>query len=351
VRVVVTGASGNIGTALLRRWHEAGDVEVLAVCRRPPWAVGRQPEAAYQAATWTALDVADPTAPQQLERLMRGADHVVHLAWRIQPGHDVHAMRAVNVRGSDHVLAAARTAGVPHLLLLSSVAAYAPRATDQPQDETARLGGVPGSPYSQHKAAVERLVDADEASGGTPALCRIRPPLVAQHDAAGELARFAVGWWVPAGSASGLPIPLPRGLIMQAVHADDVAQAVDLAVRSSATGAFNVGADEVLSAEEVAECLRASRALAVPPKLLRSAMALGFAARAQPLHPSWLDLALTAPMVSSERARRELGWVPQYSAKDALRTVADGLHQGAGTASHPLRPRRALTGRRLGRRG
>jgi nucleoside-diphosphate-sugar epimerase len=351
VRVVVTGASGNIGTALLRRWHEAGDVEVLAVCRRPPWAVGRQPEPAYQAATWTALDVADPAAPHQLEALMRGADHVVHLAWRIQPGHDVHAMRAVNVRGSDHVLASARTAGVPHLVHLSSVAAYGPRTTDEPQDESAPLGGVPGSPYSQHKAAVERLVDADEASGGVPTLCRMRPPLVSQHDAAGELARFAVGWWVPAGTASGLPIPLPRGLIMQAVHADDVAQAVDLAVRSSATGAFNVGAEEVLTGAEVARCLRGSGALEVPPRALRAAMGLGFALRAQPLHPSWLDLAMAAPMVTSERARRELGWMPQHSTRDALRALADGLHDTAGTASHPLRPRRALTGRRLGRRG
>jgi hypothetical protein len=56
-------------------------------------------------------------------------------------------------------------------------------------------------------------------------------------------------------------------------------------------------------------------------------------------------------MVTSERARRELGWVPQHSTRDALRALADGLHDTAGTASHPLRPRRALTGRRLGRRG
>ena len=74
VRIVITGASGNVGTALLRRLAGAGH-DLVGVCRRPPGLV-----APYDAATWHSLDLADDSAERELTEVFRGADAVVHLA-------------------------------------------------------------------------------------------------------------------------------------------------------------------------------------------------------------------------------------------------------------------------------
>ena len=82
MRVVITGASGNVGTALLRRLGP--EHEVVGVCRRPP--TGGPP---YAGVAWHALDLAGPDVEAALRPLMRGADAVVHLAWGFQPSPDL----------------------------------------------------------------------------------------------------------------------------------------------------------------------------------------------------------------------------------------------------------------------
>ena len=90
MRVVVLGASGNVGTALLRALEAEPAVdEVVAAARRPPdrWVSAKT--------AWRSLDiVADP-----LEPVLAGADAVVHLAWLIQPSRDREQTRAVTSAG------------------------------------------------------------------------------------------------------------------------------------------------------------------------------------------------------------------------------------------------------------
>jgi hypothetical protein len=50
-------------------------------------------------------------------------------------------------------------------------------------------------------------------------------------------------------------------------------------------------------------------------------------------------LATAAPLLSTERAERELGWRPRMDALTALAELIDGMARGAGTPSPPLRPR------------
>ena len=89
-----------------------------------------------------------------------GADAVVHLAWGFQPSHDLAYLEELGVGGTRRVLEAVTAASVPHLVHMSSLGAYSPRQGDHPVDESWARDGVPTSPYSQHKAAAERLLDA-----------------------------------------------------------------------------------------------------------------------------------------------------------------------------------------------
>jgi nucleoside-diphosphate-sugar epimerase len=154
MKVVVLGASGNAGTAVLRALEAEPEVQdIVAVARRPP-AEWPSPKT-----TWRSLDIAaDP-----LVALLRGADAVVHLAWLIQPARDQERCHAVNVGGSERVVAAVAEARVGALVHASSVGAYARGPKDRLVDESWPTGGTPSSFYARHKAAVERLLDRLEA--------------------------------------------------------------------------------------------------------------------------------------------------------------------------------------------
>ena len=106
MRVVVVGATGNVGTSLVRVLSEDDRVQsVLGVARR-------RPQLEVPKVEWATADVAE----DDLVGLFSGADAVVHLAWAIQPSRDEAALRRVNVEGSARVAAATIEAGVPALV-------------------------------------------------------------------------------------------------------------------------------------------------------------------------------------------------------------------------------------------
>jgi UDP-glucose 4-epimerase len=136
-----------------------------------------------------------------------------------------------------------------------------------------------------------------------------------------------------------LPIvPRTDRLAFQAVHADDVADAYRRVIAErDVRGAFNIAADPVLDAGELARVLGA-RPVPVPAGLLRRAAELTWRARLQPTDPGWIDLARGVPTMDTTRARTELGWSPARSAGDALLELLEGLGHGAGADTPPLDP-------------
>ena len=345
MRIVVTGLSGNLGTALLRRLFTAtgttapvgaGDHEVVGVCRRPP---SGEP---YQLAEWVGLDLASDEAQTRLWEVFQGADAVVHLAWDFQPSHRVEYLHKVAVEGTRAVLAAADAAGVPHLVHLSSLGAYSPGPKDRAVDESWPTEGIDSLAYSIEKVAAERLLDDDEAGSGRMLITRIRPALVVQGDAGSAILRYGTPAFLPGQALALLKLlPVDRDLVIQAVHSDDVADALVRVLDQRAGGAFNLAADPPLTRDRIAEALGA-RPVHLPRQVLRTATALGWRTHLQPLDPGWIDLAFAVPLLDSGRARRELGWEPRYDAVTALAELIAGMREQRGTASPVLRPRSVL---------
>jgi nucleoside-diphosphate-sugar epimerase len=131
---------------------------------------------------------------------------------------------------------------------------------------------------------------------------------------------------------------------MQAVHADDVADAYARVIRSDARGAFNVAAGPVLDPALAADVFRGVR-VRVPGSLLQGAAALTWALRLQPIDAGWVELALKAPLMSSDRIADELGWRPERDAVSALRELIDGMAERASADTPPLSGDPALPGR------
>ena len=190
MRIVVVGATGNVGTSVLQALGRDPAVEsILGLARR-------RATARYAKTEFASADVTrDDLIPH-----FTGADCVIHLAWLIQPSRDRSVLWETNVEGSSRVFAAVAEAGVPALVVASSIGVYSP-GPKRRVDESWPRDGIPTSWYSRQKAELERPRragrppasgadhEAGERGGGAAAL---RRPLLPER--AG-----------PTGTAASLP--------------------------------------------------------------------------------------------------------------------------------------------------
>ncbi|MEV4537507.1 NAD-dependent epimerase/dehydratase family protein [Asanoa sp. NPDC049518] len=339
MKVVVVGASGNVGSAVLSRLARESSVsEIVGVARRVPSPGAGAP---YDGVDWRSIDVDGPGVVGALTNAVRGATAVIHLAWQIQPSHDQARLRRTNVQGAANTAEAVVRAGVGTLVVASSVGAYAPGPKDRHVDESWPTTGVRWSTYSRDKVHVERLLDEVERREPGLRVIRMRPALTFQRAAASEIARLFIGPLAPLSLLGKGRLPVVPGgprLRVQGVHATDVADAYVRAVLAGAPGAFNVAADPVLDGPAVAARYH-GRVVPVPVPLLRAAAGVTWTARLQPVEPGWIDLAAGVPLLSSARATAELGWTPTVDALDALDELFVGMADRAGAPTAPLRER------------
>jgi UDP-glucose 4-epimerase len=328
VRVVVTGATGNVGTAVVDALAADDRVsEIVGIARRPP-------DTAPAKTRYVSADVAEDALVPHL----RGADALVHLAWMFQPTHRPEVTWAANAVGSARLFEAAAAAGVEAVVHASSVGAYSPGVG--PVDESWPTHSLPTAGYGREKAYVERVLDAFEAHQPDVRVVRMRPAFIFQRSSATEQRRIFAGPFLPNPllRRGRLPVvPWPSGLRFQALHARDVAEAYRLAVTTDARGAFNVAADPVIDHKVVGELLGAMT-VPVPGRAARSALTALWRLHVVPAEPALLDLVLSIPLLDTTRIRTELGWAPTVSSVEAMREVLAGMVDHAGGATPTLAP-------------
>ena len=331
MRVVVLGATGNVGTSVLRSLEGEERVEsILGLARR-------RPELRMPKVEWAEADIArDDLVPH-----FRGADAVVLLSWLIQPSRDLNKLWMINVEGSMRAARAVKEAGVPALLYASSIGAYSPGPKDRAVDESWPTGGVQTSYYSRQKAEVERRLDYFESQNPDVRVVRMRQALVFKSESAEGQRRLFGGPFFPSFLARPQfirMVPQIEDLRFQVVHSYDVGEAYRLALLREVSGAFNLAAEPVLDAQEMGRILNATP-VPVPARLARTGADLSWRLRLQPASVGWLDMALNLPIMDTTRASMELGWTPQRTAEDALLDLLKGLREGAGLDTPPLSPK------------
>lgn len=328
VRVVVVGATGNVGTSLVDALSQDPEVgSILGVARRlPSWTPAKT--------EWASADVVDA----DLVGLFRGADVVVHLAWLFQPTHRPLTTWQTNVVGGMRVFDAVARAGVPALVYASSVGAYSPGPKDRAVDESWPTNGWPTAAYTREKAYLERVLDSVELANPETRVVRLRPGFIFKRESASQQRRLFAGPLLPnrlvrAGTVPVVP-DLP-GLRFQALHSADAAEAYRLAALRPVRGAFNVAADPVVDARLLADCLRA-RIVRLPSRPLRAALSAAWQLHLVPASPYLFDAVLRVPIMDSARVKAELGWSPRHSSREAIEEFLRGLRESAGASTPPL---------------
>ncbi len=301
MRIAVTGAAGQLGTVVLRRLAvERGVTALRSLDLRPPAVASAKLE-------HVRADVRDPG----FARFLDGCDALVHLAFIVTGAPPRDVFDAINVGGSKNVFAAAAEVGIRHIVYTSSVAAYGVvHGHPRPIVETTPRVHQPSFPYSAAKWEVEAWLDGWEPAHPEIALARLRPSIVigapTVHAHGAMLARRAI---------VDVPAPLPL------VWDEDVAEAVALALRHGARGAFNVTAEPAATARQLAEACRL-RLIRVPRALITVGAQLGEWAKklglSDALDPAWLRISDVCMEMAADKARRELGWKPRCPTAQAV---------------------------------
>ncbi|TQK42610.1 nucleoside-diphosphate-sugar epimerase [Streptomyces sp. SLBN-118] len=333
LRVVVTGATGNVGTSVVRTLADADRIaSVLGLARRVP-------EMTASKTKWAAVDLAQDADTDRLTDLFAGADAVIHLAWRFQPTHGPVVTWRTNVLGSLRVFEAVAAAGVPALVHASSVGAYSPGPKTEPGvDESWPTHGWPDAAYCREKAYLERALDTYELQHPDIRVVRMRPGFLFKEGAASEQRRIFGGRFMPGPliRPALLPVvPALEGLRFQVLHTDDAAQAYLQAVLRDVRGAFNLAGVPPVDAEVLGELLQA-KVVRVPRQLVRAALSTAWGLHLAPASPHLFDAVLRLPLLDTSRAHSELDWQPTRSSTEAIEEFLRGVRQGSGEPTPPL---------------
>jgi UDP-glucose 4-epimerase len=326
MRIAVTGPTGDIGRALMRaleRSREVASIRALGRREIDPAAQG------WRKTTYLRGDVLDRAV---VDRLVDGADAVVHLAFAIMGAGGREGHR-INVEGSRNVFEAALQAGTKRLAYTSSVAAYGFHA-DNPEllTEDVAPRGTEAHAYSAEKASVERLLG--QMTAGAPIdLYVFRPCVVAGPDALlliENIPYVQLGERMPSAVRrllDNVPVLKPvipdNGVRFQLVHHDDVASALRAAALGRGKpGIYNIAGPGTLTARDLADDL-GWYSIPIPELAVDAAAEVAGRLPFVPAKAQWIN-ALRVPMLmDTAKAQRELRWRPRYGARETLRATIE----------------------------
>ena len=302
MRIAVTGAAGDFGTAILRALVSDGRATELIGIDVAPLRVEHDKLRA---------ELCDVRSPR-LGELLAGCEAVIHLAFILIPGHDRDEAHSINQDGSENVVERAAQAGVRRLVVASSLSAHgAPRKGQPAVHDATAAEADPGHFYFREKAEVEAMLDRRQASspGRPPVITRLRPGFVYGPDFSNPALEMM---------GSRLAVVPDDGGRTQLVHQDDLAAAFCAAAFEDVPGAFLLVTEDSIALEDLAR-LSGGRVLRVPKRAARIGLDVAHALRLSPISGDW---AVSGDRVGTPGAAREaLGFAPALSSRESALVV------------------------------
>lgn len=334
MKVLVTGATGFVGSHLLDMLVEHGD-EVRILVR---------PGEDIKSLARTGAEVCwgDLSDRASLEVAVDGVDHVLHCAAKTGPWGPQVEYKTVNVQGLKTLVDASLVAGVQRIVHVSSITVHGLDAHGT-ADETAPLCGG-SDPYSRSKVAGEQLLQQMIRDKRAP-LTIVRPGLIYGPRDAGSFGRFATlieqGKMVVMGPGNN-HLPL--------IYVTDVAQGILLA----STAEHAIGReyilvnDESVTQSDYLNAIASELGVSPPRWHIPYHLALSIGSMAEmaghllhwkqppPLTRFGVGMLGGENRFTINRARSELGFIPQVSLAEGTRKGIAWYRATRPTASNQV---------------
>jgi UDP-glucose 4-epimerase len=303
--IAVTGLGTFVG---------AGAVERLLACEDAPALVGidvRLPPRVDGRVRFHRVDLTRATAPDELSRVLEKerCEALLHAAFFTDPHPDRVLARALEVTGSLHVMNAAAAAGVRRLVVTSSAQVCGPHP-HRPLFVTERhpLRPHPQAHAACDRAEVEALLQLFARRHPSMSVATLRPCWLAGPNVDTLVMRHL--------GARFVTTLLGYDPLLQLLHEDDFFDAVELALRSDASGAFHLSASGPLPVSTLLG-LAGSLPRPVPHPLLYRLEHEAWVRRTGDPPQGFFDHLRLPWMVDADRAQRELGFAPRYTTQEA----------------------------------
>lgn len=302
--VAVTGATGDIGSALVERLLSLESVDgVVTLGRRVPASAER---AGVRHVHWE-LGQRWPADAAGV------VDALVHVAFVIEDTREQEAAFDANVTGTLRLVSSAAAAGVEHITFVSSANAYGLRSGPDALDESVPPTDAPSHFYLHHKFLCELALSGLAEVDARTTYAVARPCMV--------VGRGVSNTAISTLTAPTIVYPRPDHSSYQFITVEDVAEVLSLIVERRAGGTFNLAPEDSMTVREIAE-YHGHRAVAVPLRVAEYASDLGFALRLTPYSSRWVTLG--DPIMRGENTARTLGWRPRHTSREALRSAGIG---------------------------
>ena len=319
-KILVTGASGFVGSAVARKLIEAG-FSVRALVR------GKSPRT-HLAGLDLEYFEGDLRDRKSVERALAGMRYTFHVAadYRLW-ARDPSEIFASNVEGTRNLMEEAMRAGIERVVYTSSVATIALRSDGIAADETTPLREDQGiGAYKRSKIAAERLVEAMVAERGLAAVIVNPSTPIGPRD----VRPTPTGRIIIEAAKGRIPAYIDTGLNL--VHVDDVASGHLAALRHGKIGErYILGGQDVLFSQMLRDIAgrvgrRAARVRLPWRALVPVAYVAEAVAKVTGREPfATLDgvhMAKYRMFFASSKAERELGYRSRHYAEgidDAVR--------------------------------
>ncbi|MEQ9695462.1 SDR family oxidoreductase [Shimia sp. SDUM112013] len=301
-RILITGAAGMIGRALLEELADT-DHEVIATDLNAP----------ANLPAGTAFHKMDVTTDDPARVISETRPEViVHLASIVTPprGSTRDLEYAVDVRGTENVLEAALAAGTRRLVVTSSGAAYGYHPDNPvPLRESDPVRGNEAFPYSHHKRLVEEMLA--EARDTDPEL---------------EQVVLRVGTVLGQGTENQITALFHKPSLLAVTGSEspfvfiwsrDLARILKRAATDGPTGIFNVAGDGALGVTDLARAM-GKPVKRIPAWVLKSALAVAKPLGLSRYGPEQVRFLQYRPVLANDALKREFGYVPEKTSAEVF---------------------------------
>lgn len=297
LNILITGSEGYLGRRLVTLLGSAHAIVGIDIH-----------EQADQPYRYFNMDIRDPALASLLSE--HQITHVIHLASVMKASDDRARDYDIDVNGTANVLSCCLAAGVAHITVSSSGAAYGYHA-DNPHwlTEEHSLRGNDHFAYSQHKRLIEEMLADHRQRHPSLKQLILRPGTVLGAHTHNQITNLFEQRRLLAVKGSPSPFVF--------IWDEDVVAIIAKGVTESKTGMFNLAGDGAMPMTEIATVLN-KPLLQLPAWLLHAALTIGHKTGLTQYSAEQLDFLRYRPVLSNRALKHEFGYTPRKTSREVF---------------------------------